>query len=127
MFFTCIRGEVEVKDGDDGDENTGDYDVDYIVQRLPLNDQVEDHVLKQIVTHALPAWLVHDAPLAALWGNSHILSITKHCDEDQQNYSFYSTSNKSAYHRGSKQKCKHSRSGKRRSCDHGLDVKQKQL
>lgn len=37
-WHTCIRGQVEVKDGDDSDEDTGDDDVQHVVQRLPLND-----------------------------------------------------------------------------------------
>lgn len=77
-WYTCIRRQIEVKDGDDGDENAGDDDVQDVVQRLPLNDQVEDHVLVPIVIYDLPARPVSDVPLAALWRNVHILSITKH-------------------------------------------------
>lgn len=64
---TCIRWQVEVEDGDDGDEDTGEDDVQDVVQGLPLDDQVEDHVLVLVVAHNLPARLVRDVPLAALW------------------------------------------------------------
>lgn len=64
---TCIRRQVEVKDGDDGDEDAGDDDVQDVVQRLPLDDQVEAHVLIVVVVHVLSARLVPDVPLAALW------------------------------------------------------------
>lgn len=66
-WFTCIRRQVEVEDGDDGDEDAGEDDVQHVVQGLPLDDQVEGHVLVIIIVHVLPARLVSDVPLAALW------------------------------------------------------------
>lgn len=74
-LYTCIRRQVEVKDGDDGDEDAGEDDVQHVVQRLPLDDQVEGHVLVLIVVHVLPARPVSDVPLASLWKNVHILRI----------------------------------------------------
>lgn len=74
-WCTCIRRQVEVKDGDDGDEDAGDDDVQDVVQRLPLDDQVEGHVLIQIIIHVLPARLVSDLPLAPLWRNNYILRL----------------------------------------------------
>lgn len=66
-WFTCIGRQVEVEDGDDGDEDAGEDDVQHVVQGLPLDDQVEGHVLVIIIVHVLPARLVSDVPLAALW------------------------------------------------------------
>lgn len=66
-WFTCIRGQVEVKDGDDGDEDAGEDDVQHVIQGLPLDDQVEGHVLVLIIVRVLPARPVSDVPLAALW------------------------------------------------------------
>lgn len=66
MCVTCIRRQVEVKDGDDGDEDAGQDDVEDVVQGLPLNDQVEGHVFVIVIVHVLPAGLVSDAPLATL-------------------------------------------------------------
>ena len=66
--MSCVGGQVEVEDGDDGDEDAGDDDVEDVVQRLPLDDQVEGDVLVQVVTHVLLAGLVTNVPLAALWG-----------------------------------------------------------
>lgn len=68
---TCIRGQVEVKDGDDGNEDAGEDDVQHVVQRLPLDDKVEGHLLILTVLHVLPARPVSDVPLAALWRDGH--------------------------------------------------------
>lgn len=76
-WYTCIRGQVEVKDGDDGDEDAGEDDVQHVVQRLPLDDQVEGHLLILIIIPVLPARLVSDVPLAALWRDIHNLRISK--------------------------------------------------
>lgn len=64
---TSIRRQVEVKDGDDSDEDARKDDVQHIVKGLPLDDQVEDHPLVFIVQHDFPARPVFDVPLAALW------------------------------------------------------------
>lgn len=72
---TCIRRQVEVKDSNDGDENAGKDDVEDVVQRLPLDDQVKSHVLI-LVIHVLPAWLVSDVPLAALWRSEQLVSLS---------------------------------------------------
>lgn len=64
--LACIRRQIEVKDGDDGDEDARQDDVQHVVKGLPLNDQVEGHLLVQIVVHVLPARFVSNDPLAAL-------------------------------------------------------------
>lgn len=66
---TSVRRQVEVKDGDDGDEDAGDDDVDDVVQRLPLDDQVEGHFFVQVIVHVLPAWFMSDVPLSTLCQN----------------------------------------------------------
>lgn len=68
FFFelACIRRQIEVKDGDDGDEDARQDDVQHVVERLPLDDQVEGHLLVLIVVHVLPARLMSDDPLASL-------------------------------------------------------------
>ena len=65
---TGIRGQVEVEDGDDGDEDAGDDDVEDVVQGLPLDDQVEGYIFVHVLIHVLLAGLVADVPLTALWG-----------------------------------------------------------
>lgn len=64
--LACIRRQIEVKDGDDGDEDARQDDVQHVVEGLPLNDEVEGHLLIQVVVHVLPARLVSDDPLASL-------------------------------------------------------------
>lgn len=69
FFFVklaCIGRQVEVKDGDDGDEDARQDDVQHIVEGLPLYDQVEGHLFILIVVHVLPARLMSDDPLASL-------------------------------------------------------------
>lgn len=66
---TCIRRKVEVKDGYNGDEDAWNDDVDDVVQRLPLNDQVEGHLLIEVVFHDLSARFVSDVPLSAFFRN----------------------------------------------------------
>lgn len=67
--LTSVGGQVEVEDGYAGEEDTGDDDVEDIVERLPLDDQVEGDVFIQVLTDLiLPAGLVADVPFTTLWG-----------------------------------------------------------
>lgn len=111
---TCIRRQVEVKDGDDGDEDAGEDDVQDVVERLPLDDQVEGHVLILIIIYVLPARLVSDVPLATLWRSVHILRLSKMMAFTTQTTHRHTT-------RGFKQKCKQVK-----TLDYGSNIKQKQ-
>lgn len=64
--LACIRWQIEVEDGDDGDEDARKDDVEHVVEGLPLDDEVEGHLLVVIVIHDLPARLMSDDPLASL-------------------------------------------------------------
>lgn len=64
--YTSIRWQVEVKDGNDSDEDAREDDVQHIVKGFPLDDQVEDHPFVFIIQHDLPTWPVFDVPLATL-------------------------------------------------------------
>lgn len=66
-FFTCIRWQVEVKNGNDGDEDTGQDDVKHVIHGLPLDDQVEGDVFIQVLSHILPRNLVTNVPFSTLW------------------------------------------------------------
>lgn len=67
MILTCVWGQVEVEDGDDGDEDAGNNDIQDIVSWLPLDDQVEGDVLVIVLSYILPGRLVSDMPFATLW------------------------------------------------------------
>lgn len=62
---TCIWWEVEDKDGQNGDENAGDDDVDDVEQRLSSDHQVEGDVLIEGVCRdcVLTGRAVTDLPL----------------------------------------------------------------
>lgn len=110
---TCIRRQVEVKDGNDGDEDAREDDVEDVVQRLPLDDQVEGHVLILIVICVLPAWLVSDVPLAALWTNVHVWGIL-----DQQSDTAAHNYNSAKSKRGPNK----SANMEEHSCDYGSNI-----
>lgn len=65
-MFTCIGRQIEVEDGDDSNQDARDDDVDDVVQRLPLDDQVKSHFLIFVIKCVLPAWLVSYVPLTTL-------------------------------------------------------------
>jgi len=65
--FTCIRRQVEVKDGNDGDEDTGQDDVKHVIHGLPLDDQVEGDVLVQVLSNILLRNLMPNVPFPTLW------------------------------------------------------------
>ena len=65
VILTGVGGKVEVGDGDDGDEDAGNYDVENVVHGLPLHDEVEGDVLVILGTmDVLPRRLVPDDPLS---------------------------------------------------------------
>ena len=68
-----VGGQVVDERGQEGDEHTGDDDVDDVEEGLPLDDQVEGDVLVLVALHGdvlvgvPPGRTVHHLPLAVLW------------------------------------------------------------
>lgn len=67
-----VSGQVVDERGQEGDEDTGDDDVDDVEERFAFDDQVEGDVLVLVALHGdvfvgVPlGWTVDDLPLAIL-------------------------------------------------------------